>query len=154
MNCLHHLSFYLLAYFKYKITSLFTLFLSLSPYCAFLFYDSMAFGASKADDEDYEDVPINKTWVLSPKVYKSDVTLILNTLLQGYDNKLRPDIGGKSFLFWISAHANGMYFFAFLHLFWRQTLWNVISIYANLNWDYASVGSWKHNQYISSSHKV
>lgn len=56
---------------------------------------SMAFGPSKAEEEDYEDVPINKTWVLSPKVYDSDVTLILNKLLQGYDNKLRPDIGGK-----------------------------------------------------------
>lgn len=55
----------------------------------------MAFGPSKAEEEDYEDVPINKTWVLSPKVYDSDVTLILNKLLQGYDNKLRPDIGGK-----------------------------------------------------------
>lgn len=65
----------------------------------FLFYDSMAFGPSKAEEEDYEDVPINKTWVLSPRVYESDVTLILNKLLQGYDNKLRPDIGGKSFLF-------------------------------------------------------
>ncbi|KAL0177754.1 hypothetical protein M9458_026648, partial [Cirrhinus mrigala] len=54
----------------------------------------MAFGPSKAEEEDYEDVPINKTWVLSPKVYESDVTLILNKLLQGYDNKLRPDIGG------------------------------------------------------------
>lgn len=62
----------------------------------FCFYDSMAFGPSKAEEEDYEDVPINKTWVLSPKVYESDVTLILNKLLQGYDNKLRPDIGGKS----------------------------------------------------------
>uniref|UniRef100_A0A672QTL0 Uncharacterized protein n=1 Tax=Sinocyclocheilus grahami TaxID=75366 RepID=A0A672QTL0_SINGR len=56
----------------------------------------MAFGPSKAEEEDYEDVPINKTWVLSPKVYENDVTLILNKLLQGYDNKLRPDIGGKS----------------------------------------------------------
>lgn len=57
---------------------------------------SAAFGPSKQEEEDYEDVPINKTWVLSPKVYESDVTLILNKLLQGYDNKLRPDIGGKS----------------------------------------------------------
>lgn len=53
---------------------------------------------SKQEEEDYEDVPINKTWVLSPKVYESDVTLILNKLLQGYDNKLRPDIGGRSTL--------------------------------------------------------
>uniref|UniRef100_A0A673LE15 Gamma-aminobutyric acid receptor subunit gamma-3 n=1 Tax=Sinocyclocheilus rhinocerous TaxID=307959 RepID=A0A673LE15_9TELE len=51
------------------------------------------------EEEDYEDVPINKTWVLSPKVYENDVTLILNKLLQGYDNKLRPDIGGKSNFF-------------------------------------------------------
>lgn len=57
---------------------------------------SVAMGPSKQEDEDYEDVPINKTWVLSPKVYESDVTLILNKLLQGYDNKLRPDIGGRS----------------------------------------------------------
>lgn len=56
---------------------------------------SAALGPSKQDEEDYEDVPINKTWVLSPKVYESDVTMILNKLLQGYDNKLRPDIGGK-----------------------------------------------------------
>lgn len=56
---------------------------------------SSAIGPSKQEDEDYEDVPINKTWVLSPKVYESDVTLILNKLLQGYDNKLRPDIGGE-----------------------------------------------------------
>lgn len=68
--------------------------------CACIFiltflHPSAAFGPSKQDEEDYEDVPINKTWVLSPKVYESDVTLILNKLLLGYDNKLRPDIGGK-----------------------------------------------------------
>lgn len=62
----------------------------------FLLLHSAAFGPSKQEEEDYEDVPINKTWVLSPKVYESDVTLILNKLLLGYDNKLRPDIGGKS----------------------------------------------------------
>lgn len=62
----------------------------------FFLLHSAAFGPSKQEEEDYEDVPINKTWVLSPKVYESDVTLILNKLLQGYDNKLRPDIGGKS----------------------------------------------------------
>lgn len=61
----------------------------------FFFSYSAAFGPSKQEEEDYEDVPINKTWVLSPKVYESDVTLILNKLLLGYDNKLRPDIGGK-----------------------------------------------------------
>lgn len=56
---------------------------------------SSAIEPSKQEEEDYEDVPINKTWVLSPKVYESDVTLILNKLLHGYDNKLRPDIGGE-----------------------------------------------------------
>ncbi|KAA0717817.1 Gamma-aminobutyric acid receptor subunit gamma-1 GABA(A) receptor subunit gamma-1 [Triplophysa tibetana] len=68
----------------------------------------MAFDPSKADDEDYEDVPINKTWVLSPKVYKSDVTLILNNLLQGYDNKLRPDIGGKPTVIETAIYVNSI----------------------------------------------
>lgn len=38
---------------------------------------------------------MNKTWVLAPKIHEGDITQILNSLLQGYDNKLRPDIGGK-----------------------------------------------------------
>lgn len=43
---------------------------------------------------------MNKTWVLAPKIHEGDITQILNSLLQGYDNKLRPDIGGmfKPFL--------------------------------------------------------
>lgn len=45
---------------------------------------------------DDDDEVTNKTWVLTPKVYESDVTHILNGLLDGYDNKLRPDIGGRS----------------------------------------------------------
>nr|XP_043872719.1 gamma-aminobutyric acid receptor subunit gamma-2-like [Solea senegalensis] len=44
---------------------------------------------------EYDDETANKTWVLTPKVYESDVTHILNSLLDGYDNKLRPDIGVK-----------------------------------------------------------
>ncbi|KAG7259529.1 LOW QUALITY PROTEIN: hypothetical protein CRUP_014871 [Coryphaenoides rupestris] len=44
---------------------------------------------------DEDDEAANKTWVLTPKVYESDVTHILNSLLHGYDNKLRPDIGVK-----------------------------------------------------------
>lgn len=44
---------------------------------------------------DDDDEVSNKTWVLTPKVYESDVTHILNSLLDGYDNKLRPDIGGR-----------------------------------------------------------
>uniref|UniRef100_A0A8D0GWJ5 Gamma-aminobutyric acid receptor subunit gamma-2 n=1 Tax=Sphenodon punctatus TaxID=8508 RepID=A0A8D0GWJ5_SPHPU len=51
--------------------------------------------SSQKNDDDYEDYTTNKTWVLTPKVHESDVTLILNGLLEGYDNKLRPDIGGE-----------------------------------------------------------
>lgn len=54
------------------------------------------FSVDKADDEDDEDLTMNKTWVLAPKIHEGDITQILNSLLQGYDNKLRPDIGGKS----------------------------------------------------------
>lgn len=55
-----------------------------------------SFSVDKADDEDDEDLTMNKTWVLAPKIHEGDITQILNSLLQGYDNKLRPDIGGKS----------------------------------------------------------
>ncbi|KAK9406690.1 GABRG2: Gamma-aminobutyric acid type A receptor gamma2 subunit, partial [Crotalus adamanteus] len=54
---------------------------------------------SQKSDDDYEDYTTNKTWVLTPKVHESDVTLILNGLLEGYDNKLRPDIGGENVVF-------------------------------------------------------
>ncbi|KAG7225168.1 hypothetical protein INR49_014726, partial [Caranx melampygus] len=67
-----------------------------------------AFGPSKQEEEDYEDVPINKTWVLSPKVYESDVTLILNKLLQGYDNKLRPDIGVRPTVIETAVYVNSI----------------------------------------------
>ena len=50
---------------------------------------------SSLQTESDDDEVSNKTWVLTPKVYESDVTHILNSLLQGYDNKLRPDIGGR-----------------------------------------------------------
>ena len=49
----------------------------------------------KAEEEEDEDQTVNKTWVLAPKIHEGEVTHILNSLLQGYDNKLRPDIGGK-----------------------------------------------------------
>lgn len=57
---------------------------------------------SQKSDDDYEDYASNKTWVLTPKVPEGDVTVILNNLLEGYDNKLRPDIGGtlKYFVIW------------------------------------------------------
>lgn len=61
----------------------------------FLFLLITQHRADKADDEDDEDLMVNKTWVLAPKIHGGDVTHILDSLLQGYDNKLRPDIGGK-----------------------------------------------------------
>lgn len=65
-------------------------------FCFFVFYTPHSSFQSDDDDE-----VSNKTWVLTPKVYESDVTHILNGLLDGYDNKLRPDIGGglKFFFF-------------------------------------------------------
>lgn len=60
------------------------------PFLHFYFFNS----STQKGDDDYEDYTSNKTWVLTPKVHESDVTLILNGLLEGYDNKLRPDIGG------------------------------------------------------------
>lgn len=56
------------------------------------------FVSSSLQTENDDDEVTNKTWVLTPKVYESDVTHILNSLLDGYDNKLRPDIGGECLL--------------------------------------------------------
>ncbi|XP_058862406.1 gamma-aminobutyric acid receptor subunit gamma-1 [Acipenser ruthenus] len=67
----------------------------------------VTFGPHKME-EDYEDAPINKTWVLAPKVHENDVTLILNKLLQGYDNKLRPDIGGKPTIIETGVYVNSI----------------------------------------------
>lgn len=53
------------------------------------------FVSSSLQTENDDDEAANKTWMLTPKVYESDVTHILNSLLDGYDNKLRPDIGGE-----------------------------------------------------------
>lgn len=63
---------------------------------------SELFSVDKADDEDDEDLTVNKTWVLAPKIHEGDITQILNSLLQGYDNKLRPDIGGKFSVIFLS----------------------------------------------------
>ncbi|KAF6081206.1 gamma-aminobutyric acid type A receptor subunit gamma2 [Phyllostomus discolor] len=69
--------------FSQKMTAWILLLLSLYPSLT-----------SQKSDDDYEDYASNKTWVLTPKVPEGDVTVILNNLLEGYDNKLRPDIGG------------------------------------------------------------
>lgn len=55
---------------------------------------SVPLSSRSSFQSDDDDEVSNKTWVLTPKVYESDVTHILNSLLDGYDNKLRPDIGG------------------------------------------------------------
>ncbi|KAM9786891.1 gamma-aminobutyric acid receptor subunit gamma-1 isoform 1-T1 [Syngnathus typhle] len=68
----------------------------------------VALQPGKQEEEDYEDVAINKTWVLSPKVYESDVTMILNKLLQGYDNKLRPDIGVRPTVIETAVYVNSI----------------------------------------------
>lgn len=74
--------------------------------CKFIFFKALHFfvficfySSTQKGDDDYEDYTSNKTWVLTPKVHESDVTLILNGLLEGYDNKLRPDIGGMLVFF-------------------------------------------------------
>uniref|UniRef100_A0A673LF43 Gamma-aminobutyric acid receptor subunit gamma-2-like n=1 Tax=Sinocyclocheilus rhinocerous TaxID=307959 RepID=A0A673LF43_9TELE len=58
--------------------------------------------------ESDDDEVTNKTWVLTPKVYESDVTHILNSLLDGYDNKLRPDIGVKPIVIHTDMFVNSI----------------------------------------------
>lgn len=86
-------------------------FFSLNYYYFYQPTDCMAFFLSppcSSLQNDDEDEVSNKTWVLTPKVYESDVTHILNGLLKGYDNKLRPDIGGtnKFFIYFFCNQIN------------------------------------------------
>uniref|UniRef100_A0A8C9LJV2 Gamma-aminobutyric acid receptor subunit gamma-2 n=1 Tax=Piliocolobus tephrosceles TaxID=591936 RepID=A0A8C9LJV2_9PRIM len=83
--------------FSQKMTVWILLLLSLYP----------GFTSQKSDD-DYEDYASNKTWVLTPKVPEGDVTVILNNLLEGYDNKLRPDIGVKPTLIHTDMYVNSI----------------------------------------------
>uniref|UniRef100_A0A8C2MNY7 Gamma-aminobutyric acid receptor subunit gamma-2 n=1 Tax=Cricetulus griseus TaxID=10029 RepID=A0A8C2MNY7_CRIGR len=85
------------AVFSQKMTLWILLLLSLYP----------GFTSQKSDD-DYEDYASNKTWVLTPKVPEGDVTVILNNLLEGYDNKLRPDIGVKPTLIHTDMYVNSI----------------------------------------------
>ncbi|XP_043400343.1 gamma-aminobutyric acid receptor subunit gamma-1 isoform X2 [Chelonia mydas] len=64
--------------------------------------------ADKADDEDDEDLTVNKTWVLAPKIHGGDVTHILDSLLQGYDSKLRPDIGVRTTVIETDVYVNSI----------------------------------------------
>lgn len=63
------------------------------PFFKLNFYSSL----SIEYEEDYEDVIVNQ--MLVPKSQDTDTTEILNNLLKEYDKKLRPDIGGNCF-FW------------------------------------------------------
>ncbi|KAH0505161.1 Gamma-aminobutyric acid receptor subunit gamma-1 [Microtus ochrogaster] len=67
-----------------------------------------SFSVDKADDEDDEDLTMNKTWVLAPKIHEGDITQILNSLLQGYDNKLRPDIGVRPTVIETDVYVNSI----------------------------------------------
>ncbi|MEJ1274650.1 gamma-aminobutyric acid (GABA) A receptor subunit gamma 1 [Cricetulus griseus] len=68
----------------------------------------MCHRVDKADDEDDEDLTMNKTWVLAPKIHEGDITQILNSLLQGYDNKLRPDIGVRPTVIETDVYVNSI----------------------------------------------
>uniref|UniRef100_A0A8D0B7L1 Gamma-aminobutyric acid type A receptor subunit gamma1 n=1 Tax=Salvator merianae TaxID=96440 RepID=A0A8D0B7L1_SALMN len=85
---------------------------SFSVHCFIIFTLSLFCGTTvssdKTDDEDDEDQTVNKTWVLAPKIHEGDVTRILNTLLQGYDNKLRPDIGVRTTVIETDLYINSI----------------------------------------------
>lgn len=65
------------------------------PFFKLHFYSSL----SIEYEEDYEDVIVNQ--MLVPKSQDTDTTEILNNLLKEYDKKLRPDIGGNCFFWFI-----------------------------------------------------
>ncbi|XP_029444281.1 gamma-aminobutyric acid receptor subunit gamma-1 [Rhinatrema bivittatum] len=64
--------------------------------------------ADKVEDEDDEDVTVNRTWVLAPKIHEGDFTHILNALLQGYDSKLRPGIGVRPTVIETDIYVNSI----------------------------------------------
>ncbi|XP_063068005.1 gamma-aminobutyric acid receptor subunit gamma-3-like [Engraulis encrasicolus] len=57
-------------------------------------------------DEEYEDVTVNQ--MLAPRSQETDTTLILNNLLKDYDQKLRPDIGGKPTVVDVDIYVNSI----------------------------------------------
>ncbi|XP_072914586.1 gamma-aminobutyric acid receptor subunit gamma-4-like [Hemitrygon akajei] len=60
------------------------------------------------EEEDDDEVGVNKTWVLTPKSQDADATHILNSLLGGYDNKLRPDVGIKPIVIDVDIYVNSI----------------------------------------------
>ncbi|XP_069487826.1 gamma-aminobutyric acid receptor subunit gamma-1 isoform X2 [Ambystoma mexicanum] len=62
----------------------------------------------KVREEEDEDLTTNRTWILAPKIHEGDITHILNSLLQGYDNKFRPDIGVRPTVIDIDVYVNSI----------------------------------------------
>ncbi|KAJ1214970.1 hypothetical protein NDU88_002580 [Pleurodeles waltl] len=62
----------------------------------------------RVHDEEEEDLTLNRTWILAPKIHEGDITHILNSLLQGYDNKFRPDIGVRPTIIDIDVYVNSI----------------------------------------------
>ncbi|PKU40653.1 gamma-aminobutyric acid receptor subunit gamma-2 [Limosa lapponica baueri] len=91
--------------------------------------------STQKGDDDYEDYTSNKTWVLTPKVHESDVTLILNGLLEGYDNKLRPDIGVKPTVIHTDMYVNSIGPVNAINMGWAITQrgCNMLEKWANRN---------------------
>ncbi|XP_032993556.1 gamma-aminobutyric acid receptor subunit gamma-4 isoform X1 [Lacerta agilis] len=65
--------------------------------------------AESTEEYDYDYLSnTNKTWVLTPKAQETDATQILNSLLQNYDNKLRPDISIKPTFIDVDIYVNSI----------------------------------------------
>ncbi|XP_048370855.1 gamma-aminobutyric acid receptor subunit gamma-4 [Sphaerodactylus townsendi] len=64
--------------------------------------------AESTEEYDYDYLSSNKTWVLTPRAQETDATHILNSLLQNYDNKLRPDIGIKPTFIDVDIYVNSI----------------------------------------------
>ncbi|XP_077164289.1 gamma-aminobutyric acid receptor subunit gamma-4 isoform X1 [Paroedura picta] len=64
--------------------------------------------AESTEEYDYDYLSTNKTWVLTPRAQETDATHILNSLLQNYDNKLRPDIGIKPTFIDVDIYVNSI----------------------------------------------
>uniref|UniRef100_A0ACB8FY16 Uncharacterized protein n=1 Tax=Sphaerodactylus townsendi TaxID=933632 RepID=A0ACB8FY16_9SAUR len=70
--------------------------------------ERLAWGAESTEEYDYDYLSSNKTWVLTPRAQETDATHILNSLLQNYDNKLRPDIGIKPTFIDVDIYVNSI----------------------------------------------
>ncbi|XP_043913549.1 gamma-aminobutyric acid receptor subunit gamma-4-like [Protopterus annectens] len=60
------------------------------------------------EEDDYDSMNTNKTWVMAPRSREADTTQMLNALLSNYDNKLRPDIGIKPTVIDVDIYVNSI----------------------------------------------